>query len=639
MNLLDLLVKIGVDDQASEKIAGVAAKAKGGFAAVGKAAGLVSAAVSAVAGSAVVAIGKQALDSYAQFEQLEGGIDKLYGTAGKSRKKWIEESDKTYEEANAEWMAREEAFTKVSKNAQQAFRTAGMSANEYMETATSFSASLINSLGGDTVKAAEYTDVAIRAMSDNVNTFGSNADDVKNAIMGISRENYTMVDNLKLGYAGTKEGFSQLIADANAYAESIGQVGDLQMGSFADAIRAIELIQQKQQIAGTTINEAGKTIEGSVNAAKAAWANLVTEFGKSEGDISGRVSDFITSIFGDGTDENLGVVGNIGPRIVTIVGNIVDAIPMIIEQVTPYLEQISVKLQEFVDEHQEEIDALAQMLWDGIVQALSLSIQMAFAALGTFLMTLITTFPQWAPMLLEAAVMLFVSILQGISETIPKVLEALTHLLGDLIRYVTGYKGSLLEAAQNLFHNIGDAVTNVREFIVSSVQDAIDSAISAVTGFFTDAYNVGSNIVQGIADGIAASPNAIIDALWGGVGGAIDTVKGWLGIASPSKLFAQFGRYTMEGFALGIDDKADAPEKAMMDAAQSIYGAASGKIDFGMQASPATGVPGMTGFGGVSIIINDPVITKEADVDAILEYAEAKIRRRVGQWNPSLSMA
>lgn len=192
MNLLDLMVKIGVDDQASQKIASVAEKAKGGFAAVGKAAGLVTAAVGAVAGSAAVAIGKEALDAYAAFEQLEGGVDKLYGNAGMSREEYVRKSGKDLETANAEWFAHEKAYSTVLENAQKAYKTAGMSANEYMETATSFSASLINSLGGDTVKAAEITDIAMRAMSDNVNTFGSNAEDVKNAIMGISRENYTI---------------------------------------------------------------------------------------------------------------------------------------------------------------------------------------------------------------------------------------------------------------------------------------------------------------------------------------------------------------------------------------------------------------------------------------------------------------
>jgi len=308
MNLLDLMVKIGVDDQASSRIGGIASGITGKLGSAAQAVGKVMAGVGAAAGAGAIAIGKAAVESYASYEQLAGGVDKLY----------------------------QGASDKVKQYAQNAYRTAGMSANQYMEQATSFSASLINSLGGDTEKAAEQTDKAMRLMSDNVNTFGSNMGDVQNAIQGLSRENYTMLDNLKLGYAGTKEGMQQLIDDANEYAKQQGINADLTMGNFSDMIDAIDLIQQKQHIWGTTAKEAMTTIEGSVNATKAAWENFLTAIGAGDQDMIGQsVRGIIDGIFGTFNEEvgkrEGGIIANVLPIVQNVGKALVDAIPGIAE--------------------------------------------------------------------------------------------------------------------------------------------------------------------------------------------------------------------------------------------------------------------------------------------------------------------
>ena len=308
MNLLDLMVKIGVDDQASSRIGGIASGITGKLGSAAQAVGKVMAGVGAAAGAGAIAIGKAAVESYASYEQLAGGVDKLY----------------------------QGASDKVKQYAQNAYRTAGMSANQYMEQATSFSASLINSLGGDTEKAAEQTDKAMRLMSDNVNTFGSNMGDVQNAIQGLSRENYTMLDNLKVGYAGTKEGMQQLIDDANEYAKQQGINADLTMGNFSDMIDAIDLIQQKQHIWGTTAKEAMTTIEGSVNATKAAWENFLTAIGAGDQDMIGQsVRGIIDGIFGTFNEEvgkrEGGIIANVLPIVQNVGKALVDAIPGIAE--------------------------------------------------------------------------------------------------------------------------------------------------------------------------------------------------------------------------------------------------------------------------------------------------------------------
>lgn len=310
MNLLDLMVKIGVDDQTAGKIDSISNSIKGKLGDAAKTAGKLALAGTAAVASGAAAITVAATNSYAQYEQLVGGVDKLYqGASGK-----------------------------LQQYAQNAYKTAQMSANDYMEQATSFSAALINSLGGDVDKAADQTDKAMRLMSDNVNTFGSDAESVQNAIQGLSRENYTMIDNLKLGYAGTKEGMQQLIDDANEYARQQGINADLTMGNFSDMIDAIDLIQQKQHIWGTTAKEAATTIEGSVNMTKAAWENFLTSLGTgNEDQIRSAVGGIIQGIFGTWDDEAGkrvgGIIQNVAPVVARVGAAIVQEIPSLVSTV------------------------------------------------------------------------------------------------------------------------------------------------------------------------------------------------------------------------------------------------------------------------------------------------------------------
>lgn len=228
---------------------------------------------------AIADIGKQALDAYADYEQLSGGMDKLFG---------------------------EDAAESVKANAQAAFESAGLSANEYMETVTTFSASLIKSLDGDTSKAAEQADKAIRDMSDNANTFGTDMQSIQNAYQGFAKENYTMLDNLSLGYAGSKEGMEQLLADA----EAISGV-HYDINNYSDVVDAIHEVQVAQNIAGTTAKEAAGTVSGATASMKAAWANWLTELGKSDADMAA-------------VSQQLGETAmNVAKNVLTVLGNII----------------------------------------------------------------------------------------------------------------------------------------------------------------------------------------------------------------------------------------------------------------------------------------------------------------------------
>lgn len=271
---------------------------KSGIALAGKA--VVGVTASMAAGFASVT--KKALDNYASYEQLSGGIEKLFGDSADT----------------------------VKQYAQDAFKTAGMSANQYMDLATSFSASLITSLNGDTQKAAKYTNMAIKDMSDNANVFGTDIEMLKNAYQGFAKENYTMLDNLKLGYGGTKGEMERLIQTANKLRKAQGKTANLSIDNLNDVILAIHTVQKDFEITGTTIKEASGTIEGSINMLSASWENWLTDLGRSDADISQSTTNLVDS-FG-------AAANNVIPRIGIIATTLSEELPDAIEQVTPVME-------------------------------------------------------------------------------------------------------------------------------------------------------------------------------------------------------------------------------------------------------------------------------------------------------------
>ena len=246
-----------------------------------------------VAAGAATLIGKSALDSYATWEQVTGGVETLFKGSADT----------------------------VKGYAAGAYKTAGVSANAYMSQVTSFSASLIQSLGGDTAKAAEMGNLAIIDMSDNANKMGSSITDIQNAYQGFAKQNYTMLDNLKLGYGGTQEEMKRLIEDANKVKSANGEMADLSIESFADVVEAIHTVQTEMGITGTTALEAAETIEGSVASMKAAWTNWLTELGKDDADIPGMTKALADSV--------VTAIENIAPRVKQIFESLVASIPEI----------------------------------------------------------------------------------------------------------------------------------------------------------------------------------------------------------------------------------------------------------------------------------------------------------------------
>ena len=282
MNVFDLAAKLTLDtseyeeqlkdagqsaEDTATKASGLGDKIKNGLGTAGKLAGGMVVAGLAAAGAGVVSLTKQAVSNYAEYEQLVGGVETLF---------------------------KDNADT-VQEYAANAYKTAGLSANEYMETVTSFSASLLQSLGGDTAEAAKVADMAIIDMSDNANKMGSDMTSIQNAYQGFAKQNYTMLDNLKLGYGGTKEEMQRLIDDANKLREAQGLNADLTIDSYADIVTAIHEVQTEMGITGTTAEEASSTIQGSLGQVKSAWQNLLTGFATEGADLDTLFDNFMDS--------------------------------------------------------------------------------------------------------------------------------------------------------------------------------------------------------------------------------------------------------------------------------------------------------------------------------------------------------
>lgn len=348
MNLLDLSVKVGLKDEASDKIEGISTSAIAKASAIGHAMYDAAKFVGGQAVSMVKEFAGGVISGYGQFEQMEGGIKKLFGDASDT----------------------------VIANSKRAFREAGMSQTQYLQSSTSLAASLIKSLGGDMEAAAERNAVAMKAIADNADTFGTSVEDVTMVYSSLSRGMYQTLDNLRLGYAGTKEGMQNLINDANTYAESIGETSGMTIDSFADIVRAIDLIQQKQGIAGTTMKEALTTIEGSVRMAKNSWQDFMTAVGSGDTDrIRETMQGIRVAIFGtwdEDQDQMVGgVIRNIMPVFQRAIEAVADELPALASSLAFGVGEMIANAMNIDTVGIESTQELGRRLVEGIVQGIS----------------------------------------------------------------------------------------------------------------------------------------------------------------------------------------------------------------------------------------------------------------------------
>ena len=569
-------LKSGADTawSAISSMSGKAVGALKGVATVGLAG--VGTAVAALAG-----VGKSALDAYATYEQAVGGVDTLF----------------------------KDASGTVQKYAAEAYRTAGVSANEYMTQVTSFSASLISSLGGDTAKAAELGNTAMIDMSDNANKMGTDIETIQQTYQSLARGNYAMLDNLKLGYGGTKSEMERLIQDANKVKQANGEMGDLSIDKFSDVVQAIHIMQQQMGITGTTAKEAATTIEGSVGMMKAAWQNWLAELGKDNADINGLTKQLVDSV---GT-----VIQNVGPRIAQIITGITAALPQLFSSlgstlpalvmqilppvlgalgqlgtmlltsattwITTSLPQLLAQFQSWVTSSlpsflQAGLTMITNLL-QGIVQALPQITSTAVIVLTTLLDGLSAQLPQLIPIGINAVL----NLVQGILNNLPQIIDSglklilglaqgLINALPDLVGKVPVLIGQLVGGIINRLPQILQAGVQLLVALANGFIASVPRLIGSIPGMvgqimhgFTSVNwgSVGLNIITGIATGIAGAAGRLVTAAVNAATNALDWVKRKLGIHSPSRVFRdQVGEMIGEGMAVGIDESASKVRKA-----------------------------------------------------------------------------
>lgn len=330
-------------------------------------------------GSTLVDVGKKALESYGNYEQLVGGVETLF----------------------------KDSADKVENYANNAYKTSGLSANEYMETVTSFSASLLKSLNGDTSKTAEIADMAITDMSDNANKMGTSMESIQNAYQGFAKQNYTMLDNLKLGYGGTKEEMQRLLKDAQ---KLTGVKYDIK--NLNDVYTAIHAVQGELGITGTTAKEASITLQGSTSAMKSAWSNLLTGIADDNVDFQGLIDNLIGSV--------LTVADNMLPR----VGIIIEGIGLLVEGfASKLLPKILELLPDLLEQILPQLVGTVQYLIEGVTTALPQLMSVISNIIPQLVGTLISLLPQ----ILEAGITIVIQLVQGIAQSLPELIPIIVN--------------------------------------------------------------------------------------------------------------------------------------------------------------------------------------------------------------------
>lgn len=432
----------------------------------------------AVASTAVVAVGKAAISSYADYEQLVGGVETLF----------------------------DESSATVIANAQNAYKTAGMSANEYMETVTSFSASLLQSLGGDTKAAADKADMAITDMSDNANKMGTSIEMIQNAYNGFAKQNYTMLDNLKLGYGGTKEEMQRLLDDASKLSGI-----EYDISSYSDIVDAIHIVQNEMGITGTTAKEASSTISGSLASAKASWQNLLTGIADGNQDVGGLITQFFDSI--------VTVADNIVPRIAQVMGTlpqlITDLVPKLLTKVS---ELIDILLPVVVDGAVSLLNAIVQVLPQLVTSilnalpALISGIEQVFYAIVDALPQLMTVIcealPVLIPQLVDALVNMIVYLATHIAEIIQPLIDNLPEIIIAIVNALMDNLPALIEGAVQLVIGIVQAIPQ----IIMALIEALPTVIQSI---FEGLWNALPLLLEGIISIVGEIGTAIWDILSG----------------------------------------------------------------------------------------------------------------------------
>lgn len=468
----------------------------------------------------IVDFGRAAVDAYADFEQLTGGVETLFG----------------------------EAAPAVMANAQRAFESAGLSANDYMETVTSFSASLLQSLGGDTAEAAQMADMAITDMADNANKMGSDMSAIQNAYQGFAKQNYTMLDNLKLGYGGTQSEMQRLLDDA----EAISGI-HYELGNYADMVAAIHVIQNEMGITGTTAREASETISGSAAAMASAWQNLLTGFADESQAVGPLMAEFGSAVMtylrnllpriaetlsgmSDGIREAFATLGtglsraviHWGPGLVsgvvelvaTLAESVVAGVPLVIDAgVTLFgslLDSLGETIPGLLSRVVELVPEIATSLLDGTGELLASALD--------FFSTIVQAIPQVIPSIAAALPQLVQGVASGLVTNVQLVVDAAVSLLDGIVQAIPVILPQLVTAIPQLVTAIGDAlVTAIPQLIDAGIQ-LLTALITAIPSVLPQLMTAAYQLFMGIVRSLQTTLPQVLSTLFSGLGRLVSTV-------------------------------------------------------------------------------------------------------------------
>lgn len=561
-------------------------------------------------GSALISVGKQAISSYADYEQLVGGVETLF----------------------------KESAGIVQDYANQAYETAGLSANEYMETVTGFSASLLQSLDGDTKKTAEYSNRAIIDMSDNANKMGTDMSMLQNAYQGFAKQNYTMLDNLKLGYGGTKTEMERLIKDASQMKDVQKELGvevDASSMSFGNIVNAISVMQKSMDIAGTTSKEASTTISGSLNSMKSAWSNLLTGIADDNADFGQLIDNFVSTLVTE--DGKGGVIGNLlpriqiaiegigklvmslvenvlpqilekipsmlegfGPTLMSTVNSLLESVLSLIEQLAPFIGELIPQIAQtlismlptIIDVGIKLLLALIQGIADALPQLISMlpniisqivdvlmanlpliietGVQILIAVINglvealpqlidylpTIIETIVTTLINNLPLIIDASVQIMGALIQGLVQSIPKLVAMIPQIIKSIVTTLISNLPQILKAGVQILMELIKGIQSVKSSLNSLVLELGKLILKGIKQGVSSIGEVGRNIVEGLWNGIKNAGNWIKDKVKEFARGILDGMKNALGIQSPSKVFADVvGKNIALGVGEGFTDE------------------------------------------------------------------------------------
>lgn len=659
MNVFDLFAKISLDtseydkglDDASKKSSSFGSKIMGGLGTAAKTTAAAIGAVTTAATAAVTSLTKSAMSGYADYEQLVGGVETLFGSSYESVEEYAKSTGMSLKEAEKSFEQYQNRAKSIMENADNAYKTAGLSANEYMETVTGFAAALNASLGKNAWQSANYADMAITDMADNANKMGTSMESIQNAYAGFSKQNYTMLDNLKLGYGGTKEEMERLLRDAEKIEGY--KVGSFDISNFADIVEAIHIVQDNLGIAGATEEEAATTISGSLGMLKSSWENLITGLANGEADIDlliGNVVESAETAFKNlfpTIERALKGIAKLVEKTVPIIAKklpslINDLLPTILTAISQLTNAIINALPEILSVLINQVPMIFDMIVPTFLNMLPQIIDLGFQLILALAMGIADSMPELVPtivdviikivdiltepdnlmMLIDASIAIIIALAEGLVNALPRLLDKAPVIVQNLVTAIIDATPKLINAAIQmlvvLVAGIADNLSTVIEagmdIVLALIEGIIDWLSSLVkigsemgtsiqegfSDFIDGAKQWGSDLIKNFIDGITEKWNALKEK----VSGVAQTVKDYLGFSEPDKgPLSDFHTYApdmMKLFASGIRDNA----KLLTDAVRDTF-----DIQPVIQSNGIKNVEGVSAAGaGVGGIVGDIII-------------------------------